>query len=61
MTNCDFTIFLISLGYNVLYGKYCNIATDISIGNNVLLASIVCIVSRHDQLFNDPITTLQQC
>lgn len=44
----------ISIGENVQFGEYCNIASDVIFHNNILLAGRVCFVGKHDHQFNIP-------
>lgn len=44
----------ITLGKNVQFGIYCNIATDVKIGDFVLLAGRVSIVGKNDHIYNIP-------
>ena len=50
----------IQIGNNVQFGPYCDIATNVHFGNNILLASRVSIVGRKDHCFNDPTKTIWQ-
>lgn len=42
----------ISIGHNVQFGEYCNIATHTNFGNHILLAGRVCFVGRKDHDFS---------
>lgn len=44
----------IKIGHNVQFGEYCNIATDVTFGNNILMAGRVCFVGRDDHQFKTP-------
>lgn len=44
----------ITLGRNVQFGQYCDIATDCKIGDNVLFAGLVRLVGKNDHTFNMP-------
>ncbi|MDA3892740.1 MAG: antibiotic acetyltransferase [Salinivirgaceae bacterium] len=44
----------ISLGNNVQFGEYCNIASNVEFGNNILVAGHVYFVGRNDHVFNIP-------
>jgi len=44
----------ITLGHNVQFGPYCNVATDAIFGNNILLAARVCIIGKNDHCFDTP-------
>ena len=50
----------IEIGNNVQFGPYCDIATDVHFGNNILLAGRVYIVGRQDHKFNEPKITIWQ-
>lgn len=42
----------IRIGDRVQFGRYCNISTDVHFGSNILLASRVSIIGRHDHSFD---------
>ena len=42
----------ISIGHNVQFGEYCNIASDVVFKNNILIAGRVCFVGRNDHQFD---------
>ena len=42
----------ILLGNNVQFGDYCNVATDLIVGNNVLMSGRVCFVGKKDHQFD---------
>lgn len=44
----------ISMGHNVQFGDYCNIASDVQFGNYILMASNVSFIGRNDHIFNIP-------
>ena len=44
----------IAMGYNVQFGPYCNISTDVRFGSNILLAGRVCIIGRKDHSYDSP-------
>lgn len=44
----------IKIGHNVQFGEYCNIAANVTFGNNVLIAGRVCFVGRNDHTFTTP-------
>ncbi len=54
MKNTSFGKMQISMGHNVQFGEYCNIASNVKIGNNVLMAGRVCFIGRKDHMFNAP-------
>ncbi len=54
MPHTTFTKSNIELGTNVQFGPYCNISTDVKLGNNVLLAGRVCIIGRNDHQYDVP-------
>lgn len=48
----------IELGNNVQFGKYCSIASDLLVGNNVLFAARVCFVDGNDHRIDIPCKTI---
>lgn len=50
----------IRLGHNVQFGMYCDVATDLTVGDNVLFAGKVCVVGKHDHTFNEVGKTIWQ-
>lgn len=42
----------IILGKNVQLGQYCHIDTDITLGNNVLVAVRACFIDKYGHQFN---------
>lgn len=48
----------ITLGKNVQFGRYCNIAADVEIGNDVLCASKVSFVEGRDHMYDMPGRTI---
>lgn len=44
----------ISIGHNVQFGDFCNIASDVKIGNYVLIAGRVCFIGKNDHDFKVP-------
>jgi hypothetical protein len=44
----------IEIGHNVQFGEYCNIATNVIFGNNILMAGRVCFVGKNDHTFDTP-------
>lgn len=58
MKGTSFAHFEINLGKNVQFGDYCNIATPVIIGNDVLMAGRVCFVGKNDHTTNLPGCTI---
>jgi chloramphenicol O-acetyltransferase type B len=54
MKNTSFAKMQISMGHNVQFGEYCNIASNVKFGNHILMAGRVCFIGRKDHLFNIP-------
>lgn len=50
----------IQVGDKVQFGQYCDIATNVHFGNNILLATGVCIVGRRDHSFDEAGKTIWQ-
>lgn len=48
----------ICLGHNVQFGQFCNVATDLKVGNNVLCAGRVSFVGKYDHQFSTPCETI---
>lgn len=44
----------IKIGHNVQFGNYCNVATDVVFGNNILMAGRVCFIGKKDHQFDTP-------
>ena len=44
----------IQIGHNVQFGEYCNIAANVTFGNNILMAGRVCFVGKNDHQFQTP-------
>lgn len=44
----------IELGKNVQFGKFCSIASNLKVGNNVLIAGRVCFLAGNDHSFDCP-------
>jgi acetyltransferase-like isoleucine patch superfamily enzyme len=44
----------ITIGHNVQFGNYCNIAANVRFDNNILLAGRVCITGKNDHAFDIP-------
>lgn len=42
----------IQIGHNVQFGQYCNIASNVHFGNNILMAGRVSFVGKHDHTFD---------
>lgn len=60
MKGTSFARFDITLGDNVQFGDYCNVAAPVHFGNNVLCAGRVCFVGKHDHSFDVPGQTIWQ-
>lgn len=41
----------VRIGHNVQFGDYCNVASSVHFGNNILMAGRVSFVGRQDTLF----------
>lgn len=50
----------VTIGHNVQFGDYCNIACNVHFGNNILLAGKVSFVGKHDHTFDIPGQTIWQ-
>lgn len=50
----------IQLGHNVQFGDYCNVATDLQVGNYVLFSGRVCFVGRQDHQYDKAGKTIWQ-
>ena len=48
----------VTIGHNVQFGDYCNIACNVHFGNNILLAGRVSVVGKHDHTFDVPGQTI---
>ncbi len=48
----------VKIGNNVQFGEYCNIASNVYLGNNILIAGKVSFVGKHDHTFNIPGQTI---
>lgn len=48
----------IVLGYNVQFGKYCSVASDLFVGNDVLFAGKVSFLSGNDHEYDIPEKTI---
>lgn len=44
----------ISIGNRVQFGKYCIVTTDVKFGNNILIASYVGFIGKHDHIIDIP-------
>ena len=58
MAHTNFAKMNIHLGRNVQFGMYCDVATDVTFGNNVLVAGFVRIIGKHDHTFDIPGKTI---
>ncbi len=58
MSHTRFAKRKITLGTNVQFGKYCGIAVDMTVGNDVLFAGNVSCVGGNDHTFNIPAQTI---
>ena len=54
MKGSHFAHFDIKIGNNVQFGDYCDVATSVHFGNNVLIAGRVCFVGSHDHIYDVP-------
>lgn len=54
MRHTSFAKMNISIGHNVQFGNYCNIASNVQFGNYILMAGRVCFVGRNDHEFVTP-------
>lgn len=54
MAHTSFAKMNITIGHNVQFGNYCNIASNVIFGNNILMAGRVCFIGRNDHIFNIP-------
>ncbi len=50
----------VAIGHNVQFGIYCDIASNVHFGNNILIAGHVSFVGRQDHTFDDPNKTIWQ-
>lgn len=50
----------VKIGNNVQFGDYCNIASNVYFGNNILMAGKVSFIGKHDHTFNIPGKTIWQ-
>lgn len=48
----------IRIGHNVQFGDYCNVASNVHFGNNILMAGRVCFVGKQDHTFSTPGQTI---
>lgn len=48
----------IQLGNNIQFGKYCSVASDLIVGNDVLFAGKVSFLGGNDHIFNTPGKTI---
>lgn len=54
MKNTSFAKMKIKIGHNVQFGEYCNIASNVEFGSNILMAGRVCFVGKYDHEFTTP-------
>lgn len=54
MPHTSFAKTNITIGNNVQFGEYCNVSSNIKLGNNILIAGRVCFVGRNDHIFTIP-------
>lgn len=52
VTPTNFMKVKIKIGHNVQFGKYCSIASDVTLGNYILMASGVSFIGRNDHDYN---------
>lgn len=50
----------VKIGNNVQFGDYCNVASNVYFGNNILMAGKVSFVGKHDHTFDTPGKTIWQ-
>lgn len=50
----------VRIGNNVQFGDYCNVASNVHFGNNILMAGRVSFVGRQDHTFSIPGKTIWQ-
>ena len=48
----------ITIGNNVQFGKYCSVISDLTVGNNVLIAGRVSFIGKHDHITHIPCCTI---
>lgn len=48
----------ICIGHNVQFGQYCNVASNVHFGNNILVAGRVSFVGKYDHIFDVPGQTI---
>lgn len=48
----------VEIGHNVQFGEFCNVASNVHFGNNVLMAGRVCFVGKQDHTFSTPGKTI---
>lgn len=58
MPGCSFAKMKIKLGRNVQFGRDCLVASDLTVGNNVLFAARVCVVGKMDHDYSTPGLTI---
>jgi acetyltransferase-like isoleucine patch superfamily enzyme len=54
MKNTSFANMPISIGNNVQFGEYCNVANKVVFKDNILMAGRVCFIGKNDHVFNIP-------
>jgi len=54
MKKTSFAHMPVSIGNNVQFGDYCNVAYPVIFKNNILLSARVCFVGKHDHNFSTP-------
>ena len=54
MPHTSFAKMDISIGNNVQFGNYCNVASNVKFGNYILIAGRVCFIGRNDHIFTSP-------
>ena len=54
MRGTSFAHFPIKIGNNVQFGGYCNVASPVVFGNQILMAGRVCFVGKNDHDFSIP-------
>ena len=54
MKNTSFANMPISIGNNVQFGEYCNVANKVVFEDNILMAGRVCFIGKNDHVFNTP-------
>jgi acetyltransferase-like isoleucine patch superfamily enzyme len=52
MKSTSFARMNINIGNNVQFGEYCNVASNVTFGSNILMAGRVCFVGKNDHEFD---------